>query len=168
MRRSWCLSLLEAGASADLLTCFPLQNLEFPGTACLTDDTRIHTASPTAARLSPLILAVCKRNYAVVKMLLRAGADINFRDGQQRTALMYAVRLVRGSSLIPCLLVVATSLSVAGLVSCALCPEQWLRGRQKQRNLKKESFLCVLRIPGWRNCRAPAQLNHSPRCKTAI
>ncbi|XP_077522271.1 poly [ADP-ribose] polymerase tankyrase-like isoform X2 [Amblyomma americanum] len=91
--QTWCLSLLEAGASADLLTCFPLQNLEFPGTACLTDETRIHTASPTAARLSPLILAVCKRNYAVVKMLLRAGANINFRDGQQRTALMYAVRL---------------------------------------------------------------------------
>ncbi|KAL1414793.1 hypothetical protein MTO96_007255 [Rhipicephalus appendiculatus] len=91
--QSWCLSLLEAGACADLLTCFPLQNLEFPGTTCLTDDTRIHTASPTAARLSPLILAVCKRNYAVVRMLLRAGANINFRDGQQRTALMYAVRL---------------------------------------------------------------------------
>ncbi|XP_050036794.1 poly [ADP-ribose] polymerase tankyrase-like isoform X1 [Dermacentor andersoni] len=91
--QSWCLSLLEAGASADLLTCFPLQNLEFPGTTCLTDVTRIHSASPTAARLSPLILAVCKRNYAVVKMLLRAGANINFRDGQQRTALMYAVRL---------------------------------------------------------------------------
>ncbi|XP_064484514.1 poly [ADP-ribose] polymerase tankyrase-like isoform X2 [Ornithodoros turicata] len=91
--QEWCLSLVAAGASADLLTCYPLRNLEFPGTVCLSEDDRLHVEGATAARLSPLILAVCKRNYAVVKMLLRAGVNPNFSDGQQRTALMYAVKL---------------------------------------------------------------------------
>lgn len=90
--QEWCLSLVAAGASADLLTCYPLRNLEFPGTVCLSEE-RLHVEGATAARLSPLILAVCKRNYAVVKMLLGAGVNPNFSDGQQRTALMYAVKL---------------------------------------------------------------------------
>lgn len=91
--QAWCLSLVQAGATADLLTCYPLRNLEFPGTRCLSEEERLHVEGPTAARLSPLILAVCKRNYTIVKMLLRAGVNSNFADGQQRTALMYAVKL---------------------------------------------------------------------------
>ncbi|XP_028967922.1 uncharacterized protein LOC108863629 [Galendromus occidentalis] len=85
--------LIRAGADINVLSCYPVLNLEFPGTVCVSENV-MHVTHSAAARISPLIMAVCKKNHATARFLLReGGANPNFVDGQQRNALMYAIKL---------------------------------------------------------------------------
>lgn len=50
-------------------------------------------------KISPLIHAICHRSYRVVRILLMAGASVNFTTKDGVTPLMYAVRMVRNKCL---------------------------------------------------------------------
>ena len=56
----------------------------------------------TNIRTSPLINSIVHNNFALVKLLLELGADVNFPDEAKGTPLMHAVRQVNGSIREPC------------------------------------------------------------------
>ncbi|CAL1296048.1 unnamed protein product [Larinioides sclopetarius] len=90
--KNWCCSLIKAGANPNMLTKYPILMSSFPGVRC-TVLNKLHIEEPSAPQYTPLMMAIYKGNYAVAKMLLNKGADVNFPDDKQRTPLMHAVRL---------------------------------------------------------------------------
>lgn len=63
-------AVFRAGADINVLSCYPVLNLEFPGTVCVSENV-MHVTHSAAARISPLIMAVCKKNHETAKFLLR-------------------------------------------------------------------------------------------------
>ncbi|XP_022239134.1 tankyrase-like protein isoform X2 [Limulus polyphemus] len=90
--RNWCLNLIRSGASLNTLAHYPVWETPYPGVTCNTKDVT-HLEADACSKLSPLMVAIFKQNYEVVKMLISNGADLNFPDEQLRTPLMLAVRL---------------------------------------------------------------------------
>nr|XP_042896391.1 poly [ADP-ribose] polymerase tankyrase isoform X4 [Parasteatoda tepidariorum] len=90
--KNWCCSLLKAGANPNVLTRYPILMSPYPGVRC-TVLKSLYIEDANAPKYSPLIMAIYKENYPVVKLLLTKGADVNFPDDQLRTPLMHAVRL---------------------------------------------------------------------------
>ncbi|XP_054722688.1 LOW QUALITY PROTEIN: uncharacterized protein LOC129232581 [Uloborus diversus] len=90
--RNWCCSLLKAGANPNVLTRYPILPSPYPGVRCTVADV-LHVEDAGAPKYTPLIMAICRANYPVVKLLLTKGADVNVPDDQLRTPVMHAVRL---------------------------------------------------------------------------
>ncbi|KAG8179654.1 hypothetical protein JTE90_017793 [Oedothorax gibbosus] len=90
--RNWCCSLLKTGANPNVLTNYPIVNSPYPGIRC-TDIEALHVEDASAPKYSPLMMAIYKANFPIVKLLLSKGADVNFPDDKLRTPIMHAVRL---------------------------------------------------------------------------
>jgi len=84
--KAWAATLVSSGGTFNCLAYFPIQMTPFPTVRFVPND-------GISASLSPLMVAVIKGNYAIVKYLLQQKADLNLRDEHGRTALMYAARL---------------------------------------------------------------------------
>lgn len=84
--KAWAATLVSSGGTFNCLAYFPIQMTPFPTVRFVSKD-------GVSASLSPLMVAVVKGNYAIVKYLLQQKADLNFKDEHGRTAIMYAARL---------------------------------------------------------------------------
>ncbi len=64
------------------------------------DTSKVNTDAPDEDGVTPLMLAAKEGNDWVVRTLLQAGADVNARDKDGWTALMYAVRYQNSSGIV--------------------------------------------------------------------
>jgi len=73
---------------------------------------------------TPLVLAVCNRNADVVDLLIRKGADVNYKEnyhGQKRTALKWAIMAAQKDRRIPiCKLLLEAGIKIDGEVHVAI------------------------------------------------
>lgn len=90
--RNWCCSLIKSGCDLNTLVHYPIIIGQYPGVRC-TVQKCLHLEDASLPKYSPLIMAIYKGNYSVVKMLLSKGADVNFPDDRKRTPLMHAAKL---------------------------------------------------------------------------
>lgn len=86
--KTWASSLTSAGATFNTLSYYPIVESPYPGVRFL-----YCTLESKKCKYSPLIVAVLKQNYPMVKYLVQQKADINLKDELGRTALMHAARL---------------------------------------------------------------------------
>ena len=86
--KTWAASLTSAGATFNTLSYYPIVESSYPGVRF------VHCSLESKkCKYSPLIVAVLKQNYPMVKYLVQQKADINLKDESGRTALMHAARL---------------------------------------------------------------------------
>lgn len=91
--RNWCCTLIKNGCDPNTLVHYPITVGKYPGVRC-TVKKCLHIEDKSLPKYSPLIMAIYRGNYSVVKLLLSKGADVNFPDSEQRTPLMHAAKLV--------------------------------------------------------------------------
>ncbi len=103
---TWMTFLLAKGANVDArdgrgATALQLSvNLGFPEGAELLIAEKARIDDPNSAGETPLISAVHRRNVAIMRMLLKAGADPDRADNSGRSARDYATLEGRGSPLL--------------------------------------------------------------------
>lgn len=86
--KTWAASLTSAGATFNTLSHYSIVESPYPSVRFL-----YCTLESKQCKYSPLIIAVLKQNYPMVKYLAQQKADINLKDDNGRTALMHAARL---------------------------------------------------------------------------
>ncbi|GFY74230.1 poly polymerase tankyrase [Trichonephila inaurata madagascariensis] len=89
--KNWLGIAVKNGVSINELTRYPIAESPYPGVRC-TILNLFHVPEGYAA-YPPLIMAIYKANYSVVKLLLNRGSDVNFPDSNLKTPLMHAARL---------------------------------------------------------------------------
>ncbi|GFR16104.1 poly polymerase tankyrase [Trichonephila clavata] len=90
--KNWIVHAVKNGVPLNVLTRYPIAESPYPGVRCAILNL-FHVSKETYTAYPPLIMAVYKANYSVVKFLLNRGSDVNFTDSTLKTPLMHAARL---------------------------------------------------------------------------